>query len=1320
MKGKRIAALLLAVALAVSQEGVSHLTVQAAQVTEEPSTVSNTEEQTNSSEETISSEEERETENTKEEEQPEDENQPAEPSAQPDDSNPSSQPEDVAQPEQPEDQNQSDQPEQPEDNNVSEPQPGQPEDNNASEPQPGQPEDNNASEPQPGQPEDNNVSEPQPGEKDEEESDTSEETSQDQTDVDKEEELPDSEDADTGIERESSSGDKGKKNKSGKDLLEEDEKDIIPSQGRMAPQEEPTANEFQEAKEAFARLIADHEVYALVYGCTEAELLDVPGWEGKALATVRGGYQVQLTDVEFVDDMIWYQVKALINGNTYTGYIGDDMLISADAGLAEWKAAYQIETFTNAASNMRAGSTNLSLFPESYRSYIQTLLKAHPNWTFVPMDTGLDWNTVIKNEMSPKRNVVPNYSDTSWIGDYNIIVDDVWYQASESIVRYYMDPRNFLNETSVFQFELLSFNSVNHKEAGVRAILNNTFMSNKVIEGTNLTYAQAFMQIGKEVNVSPYHLASRVRQEQGVSGDSPLISGTYPGYEGLYNYFNIQATGANRDQLIANGLTEARNEGWTSRYAALKGGSAKVAVRIGKGQNTLYLQKFDVDDSDGTLYWNQYMQNLLAPDNEGKTVRKGYEEIGVINNPFVFRIPIYKNMPSSACKMPSSLDGRSATLKTSVKNYTNVTLSWSELSGAQGYQIYRAESKNGSYKKVKTITSVGTLSWSQAVDPNKTYYYKVRGYKELGGQTRYSEFSAVKSANTTIPKPQWGSLKASTYTKAAVKWEKISGVTGYQIYRKDGKNGSYKKIKTITSPNTVSYTDQTILPNTTYYYKIRSYVTVNGANKYSSFGTEKSISTTMAKVQWTSLKTSSYTKVAVKWKKASNVTGYQIYRKEGKSGSYKKIKTITNGSTVSYTDKTILPNKTYYYKIRSYVTVSGANKYSSFGTEKSISTTMAKVQWTSLKTSSYTKVAVKWKKASNVTGYQIYRKEGKSGSYKKIKTITNGSTVSYTDKTILPNKTYYYKIRSYVTVSGANKYSSFGTEKSINTKMAVPSLVSASLSGNSNISLKWEAQKWVSGYRIYRADTSGGKYKMIKDIGSQKTTSYTDKNLQANGTYYYKIRAYVKVGNSKKYSSYSNAFMGKTKLTTPSVTSVSSPSPVSAKLNWKKTVSATGYEIYRSTSYNGKFTKVKTISKNTTVKYTNTNLTPNKTYFYKVRAYSKVGSSTKYSKFSAVTSVTPGFDTPEIHTIDSVTTTKARLKWNQVDGAQGYRLYRSEKPGSGYKLVKTLTGESKTSYSNTGLKKGKTYYYKVRAFVKSGSSYKYSGYSDVWSVQTKK
>ena len=302
-------------------------------------------------------------------------------------------------------------------------------------------------------------------------------------------------------------------------------------------------------------------------------------------------------------------------------------------------------------------------------------------------------------------------------------------------------------------------------------------MENAVLEN-GLTYAQNFMQIGQTLNVSPYHLASRVRQEQGNEGSSPLISGTYPGYEGLYNYFNMQASGTTYEEIIRNGLEEARAAGWTTRYAALYGGSQKVSsIFIKRGQNTLYLQKFDVDNSDGTLYWHQYMQNLLAADNEGKSVKKGYENMGVLDNSFLFRVPVYQNMPASACKMPK--DNLAApTLRISVSNFEKLILRWKEIAGAQEYQIYRSSQPDKGFKKVASITSGGIVTWTDAVGINKTYYYKMRSYRNFNGIRIYSPYSSVTKATTRIPAPQIKLLTLSTYRKINVQWEKIKDATG--------------------------------------------------------------------------------------------------------------------------------------------------------------------------------------------------------------------------------------------------------------------------------------------------------------------------------------------------------------------------------------------------------------------------------------------------------------------------------------------------------------------------------------------------------------
>lgn len=304
-------------------------------------------------------------------------------------------------------------------------------------------------------------------------------------------------------------------------------------------------------------------------------------------------------------------------------------------------------------------------FPESYKPYLRALHKQYPTWKFTAFHTNLKWDEVIEAEGELSRNLVPNSSSkSSWKSTKEGAFDwkkNVWVilsgsnsvQASDDVIRYYMDPRNFLNDSSIFQFELLTYDSSSQIKAGVEAILKGTFMADASVEA-GLTYADAFMQLGKELGISPYFLASRVRQEQGVSGTSKLISGTEAGFEGYYNYFNIGASGSSTAEVVKNGLTKAKSEGWNTRYKSLRGGALFAAQNyILKGQDTLYLQKFDVDSQYSGLYWHQYMQTIHAPQNEGISVRRAYSEMGLLESSFTFKIPVYLNMPSTACAAPT-------------------------------------------------------------------------------------------------------------------------------------------------------------------------------------------------------------------------------------------------------------------------------------------------------------------------------------------------------------------------------------------------------------------------------------------------------------------------------------------------------------------------------------------------------------------------------------------------------------------------------------------------------------------------------------------
>lgn len=415
------------------------------------------------------------------------------------------------------------------------------------------------------------------------------------------------------------------------------------------------SKEIAEAKAALQEILLNRTVMALVYLSDEYPVRIEASYDSEVVVTVPSGQQVQIQDVAVDENNeIWEYVSFYHGGNQYYGYIPRTNLACSDEMFLEWETQYDMGAVVVAPRMMRfsanATPVDIAQFPESYHAGLKALKQAHPNWTFVKMNTNLDWNTVVTNQMYKDRSLIqssfPLYMQN---GTYS----SGWAYASEGALKYYLDPRNGLNEDWIFQFEQLTYNASYHTESALQLFLNNTFMKDK-IPNTVLTYAHSFWAIGKELGVSPFHLACRVYQEQG-RGTSPLISGNYPGYEGYYNYFNIGASGNTDKQVYESGLTKAKQEGWTNGYQSIYGGAKILSANyILRGQDTLYLQKFDVDASDGSLYWHQYMQNICAPTSEGMNIRKSYNNAGSLNNTFVFKIPVYNNMPASACAKPTA------------------------------------------------------------------------------------------------------------------------------------------------------------------------------------------------------------------------------------------------------------------------------------------------------------------------------------------------------------------------------------------------------------------------------------------------------------------------------------------------------------------------------------------------------------------------------------------------------------------------------------------------------------------------------------------
>lgn len=472
----------------------------------------------------------------------------------------------------------------------------------------------------------------------------------------------------------------------------------------------------------------------------------------------------------------WYKIKVTSNGKTVTGYAS--------------KIYITLGTISDDSDNSNNNNDDivtdasfevlLAAFPESYKPALRALHNTYPNWRFAAVNTNLDWATVIQNESVAGRNVIqsnyPKGTDSlapfsylsteagayDWSSDTYAVKDGTnWYSANSAVIAYYMDPRNFLNENDIFQFEALAYDA-SHSSTVVQSILNDTFMrgdysvidsaTNTVVSGS---YTQAFMDAGVKAAANPYFLAARSKQEVGING-SNATSGTYKGYEGIYNFYNIGAFDGG--DAVAKGLQWAKTgtayeKPWTNPYKSIVGGGQYIAeTYINKGQNTAYFQKFNVMPTDvSTLYVHQYMTNVQAAYSEGRSTRNAYSAMGILQNTMVFYIPVYNNMPQSACQLPAAAGNPNPFLKSLTISNGNSklsgmtpTFSLPTSGGALGNNTYTIVVKK-SVSSVKinaaAISSRSTVSGTGTVKLNaagKTTTVKVTCQAQNGAVQEYT------------------------------------------------------------------------------------------------------------------------------------------------------------------------------------------------------------------------------------------------------------------------------------------------------------------------------------------------------------------------------------------------------------------------------------------------------------------------------------------------------------------------------------------------------------------------------------------------------
>lgn len=508
--------------------------------------------------------------------------------------------------------------------------------------------------------------------------------------------------------------------------------------------------------------------YAEKQGTIIASSLNVrsgPGTGNASIARLANGTAVTVIGEDTASDgVLWYKIRFTGSGGAQTtGYVSSHYVKLASQNIVS-------------DSNFEAYMTQQG-FPESYKQGLRELHSKYPKWKFTALQTGLDWNTAVAEESKVTRNLVARSSISSWkstedgaydwaTGTWPGFDGSSWVAASRDIISYYMDPRNFLNETYIYQFMNQSYDPSLHTREGLVTMVEGTFLSGMAPagdasgsrggsgsgsssgspsgpdggtadfgstpggspDGGGITpgqtggpgaslepsgryaqinesawsisshlvdtvssygpgmdsensvpggvpgpeqqpgsgdtgssagrpYVDIIMDAAAQSGVNPYILASMILVEQGKQGTGRSISGTVSGYTGYYNFFNIEAYQSGSMDAVTRGLWWASQSGsygrpWNSREKSIIGGAKWYGDNYpGRGQNTLYLKKFNVQGSNP--YTHQYMTNIQAAASEGAELAK---ISSLKNTALEFSIPVFKNMPEGPCAQPT-LDG---------------------------------------------------------------------------------------------------------------------------------------------------------------------------------------------------------------------------------------------------------------------------------------------------------------------------------------------------------------------------------------------------------------------------------------------------------------------------------------------------------------------------------------------------------------------------------------------------------------------------------------------------------------------------------------
>lgn len=595
----------------------------------------------------------------------------------------------------------------------------------------------------------------------------------------------------------------------------------------------------------------------------------------------------------------------------------------------------------------------------------------------------------------------------------------------------------------------------------------------------------------------------------------------------------------------------------------------------------------------------------------------------------------------------------------SVSNVMNgLKVTWEPSKNAEYYVVRRITNNSGVAEVIAEVSVTSLVDiW---VDNLNEYSYSITAVDKNGwgsiGNPYTNSFARILPPIVENAIPETNSI--------TVKWNKVTGIDSYNIYRHT--DGNWVKIATVENTAT-SYKDTDVSSGVKYYYT----VTAVKNNTESYIGKENTKSATYVNMPSELSASLTATGVSLSWKITDNLTNFVIYKRVKGQTEWSVLKT-TSSNVTTYLDTEVSSGVTYEYAIKA---ISEDGTFESALSEIKSVVFLSKVATVKLK-ATVDGVKVSWSKVAGAENYIIYRRL-ENGTWVTVATVA-GNKTSYTDKKAESGKTYLYTVRA-MTAGWRSAYQNYKIYF-----IAAPKITKFDSQIGKGITIKWADVHGAEKYYVYRKTGSSG----WKKIGTTTNLLFLDKDVKLGTTYIYTLKAVSKDGNVSTY--YSNGFKRQFTPGTPTGGNVLNSSNA-IKISWNKVSGATGYIVYRKANKSTKWTKIATV---TSTSYMDKNVKTNVKYTYTIRAYKgKVLSLYNTTGWSGAI-----LSTPAVKIANA--STGVKVSWNKNNAATGYTVYRStydavNKTWSSWKNMGTAKAD-KSSWVDKSAQSGTTYRYTVR------------------------